>query len=167
MMESWFGRTVRKSARRAHALGSVVLALMVLFIAASVIFRYFFNRPIIGDFEVVQLMLGLVLAFSLAETSLKKGHVQVELLVSRFPPRIKHALHAVITFICMIFLALMIWQNVLYVMESMREKEITSSLFIPYYPFIAALALSLILFWFALLVDLVESFRKVVSRDSF
>lgn len=162
--DSIFSDTVRAIARYSHYLGSCILAIMVLFVTAGVVMRYFFNRPIIGDFELVQLMLGLMLALALAKTSVDKGHVKVELLISQLPPRLKHAVDSMTNLCCMIFLGLMIWQNILYVVEAVHDMEITQSLFLPFYPFIAILALSLILFWFALLVDFIESISKVVKK---
>ena len=161
---SRFIRTVHRAARLAHYLASGFLAVLVVFVTTGVISRYFFNKPIIGDFELVQLMLGLVITLALAQTGVEKGHVKVELLVSRLPRRLQAFLSVIITIICMVFLGLMIWQNILYIWEAMKDKDITQSLFIPYYPFIAVLALAMILFWFVLLTELIEDFGKVVKK---
>ena len=60
------------------AAGAVIA--MMLLTSADVILRLF-RRPITGAYEIVGLLGAIVISFSLAYTSVEKGHIAVEFLV--------------------------------------------------------------------------------------
>jgi len=138
-------------------IAAIMLAIMLFFITIGAAMRYFFNKPILGDFELIQFMLGLLVAFGLAYTSLQKGHVRVELLISRLSTRLQRIFESIVSFLCLALLAVMIWQNTIYIKNTYDSWVNTQSLHIPHFPFIAILSLGLIAFFGAVLLDLINS----------
>lgn len=95
-----FARRVDGALRRVETACSEVsafmLAAMMLIVVADVGFRYVANAPLVWSFDVITLYLTVGLFFfALADTLQDNGHVWVDILVARVPPRIAHAFFAV------------------------------------------------------------------------
>jgi len=69
----------------------VALVVMMLFVGVAAAARAF-NQPIIGDVEIVQLCMVVLVAGSMAYTELKNGHVEVGILVDHFPTKLQKIL---------------------------------------------------------------------------
>jgi tripartite ATP-independent transporter DctM subunit len=59
----------------------IVVALMAGLITLDVVLRYFFNRPIAGSYELIELMMVFVVFLGLAFTQVKKAHLCIDLFV--------------------------------------------------------------------------------------
>lgn len=70
----------------------ISLTLMMVFVGVAATARAF-NKPIIGDIEIVQLGMVILIAGSLAYTEYKNGHVEVGIIVDHFPSKIQKALN--------------------------------------------------------------------------
>src|SRR3989304_3501853 len=90
-----FENVIVASTRGVHRIGGGFLALMMFITAADVFFRYVFNRSIAGAVELNEVMLILVVFFSVAQAAVSKEHVRVELLVSRLPVSLQTALNVI------------------------------------------------------------------------
>ncbi len=60
---TFLGRIFYPVSRTMSNIGMVVLLMLMLLITADVLLRYLFNRPILGTFDIVELMLGIVIFF--------------------------------------------------------------------------------------------------------
>ena len=83
----FLGRAVYPPSRIINTVGLGVLAVMMFLTATDVTLRYVFNRPIPGAFELTEFLMATLVAFALAYTQVHKGHINVDLIISRFPPR--------------------------------------------------------------------------------
>ena len=138
------------------ALGATMLALMMLLTALDVGLRYVFNRPLSGAFELVEYMMAILVPFSIAYCAQQKEHVGVDLVIGRFSRKVRTVVDIITTFITLIFVIIVAWQNVLYFFE-VKDSGLTSSvLLIPAYPFIAPTALAFATFALILVVHLIE-----------
>ncbi|WP_231293281.1 TRAP transporter small permease [Sporosarcina sp. P33] len=113
----------------------IVMALLMFFITIAVISRMIFF-PIIGDVEIVQLGMVILIMGSIAYTQRIDGHISIGLIVDKFSPKaqkvmdsISALLKVVITFIIgYIFIGIFL--------EHKNHIKVTTDLFdIPYYPF--------------------------------
>lgn len=146
------------------AIGAAMLALMMFLTAADVCLRYALNRPLAGAFELVGYMLAIFVPFSVAYCAQGKGHVAVDLIMSQFPSKFQTIVEIITTFITMIFVAVIAWQNVLYFFE-VKESGLTSAvLLIPEYPFVGPIAVAFAVFALILLVHLIELFSEVTKK---
>ena len=70
----------------------ISLMLMMVFVGVAAVARSF-NKPIIGDIEIVQLGMVILIAGSLAYTEYKNGHVEVGILADHFPSTVQKVLN--------------------------------------------------------------------------
>lgn len=72
-----------------YALVSVsvlVILLVMAFVGAEVLMRYFLNSPIPGHLELSELMMPIIVFLALSYTQATHGHVGMELLLDALPP---------------------------------------------------------------------------------
>ncbi len=84
--------------------------LMTLIIVCNVLGRFLFKRPLLGTGELVEALLVIVVFSSLAYTEARRGHVHVELVVSRLPKPAQATLAGIMSFLCGVFFLIMAWQ---------------------------------------------------------
>jgi TRAP-type C4-dicarboxylate transport system permease small subunit len=126
-------------------LAAGVLALMMLLTAADVLLRYLFNRPISGTWELT-------------------SYISVEVLTSKFSQRTQAVLNCFTYFLSFCFFALVTWQSILYIKLMFESSLVSAVLLIPAFPFIAALALGILVFTLVILTDFLEYLSQVVTR---
>lgn len=128
------------------AVASAALAAMMFLMATDVIGRYLFNSPISGGLELVEFMMAIIVPFGIAYCALHRSHVAVDMVVERFPRKLRLAVDAVTTIASVIFLAILCWQNILNVIDSYNSKMTSAVLQLPSYPFAVPVALGMGLF---------------------
>jgi TRAP-type C4-dicarboxylate transport system permease small subunit len=161
-VEQW----THKVSRTINLLGVAVLFLMMLVVAADVIGRYVFNRPLTGAFDTVELMMVILVFFSLAYCAAADGHVRVDVLHSRLPKRIQANLDS-ITFAASAFIVgLIFWRLVTRAggvfLEAPGPSTLpaTLTLKIPHWPFIFLAAAGSLLFCLELLIYFFHSLTR-------
>ena len=138
--------------------------MMMFLTAMDVMLRYIFNRPISGALELTEFMMLIVVAFGLAYCAILKGHVKVELVLSRFSPRTQAVINSITYFISLGLFSLITWQCIKYV-KLMLDAEMTSAvLLISVFPFVAILALGSVIFSLVLLVDFLDFLSQAVKK---
>ena len=143
---------------------SGVLALMMFLIMGDVILRYIFNRPIIGSYEIVQYMMAILTSFAVVYCAYEKGHVSVEVVFDRLPKNAQLILAVIISFALFLILILFSWQNLLYIKEIYNQRLVSAILYIPTYPFVAAVAISFVGSCVVVLIDFIEALFQMVNK---
>ena len=134
-----FEKTFPAFARKINwVAGGAVVAIMLL-TTADIVLRAF-RRPIPGTYELVGLIGSLAISFSLAYTSIEKGHIAVEFLVYRFSAPAQALIGAVNAFIAAILFAVITWQSILYGTDFLLRGEVSMTIQMPIYPFVYGLA---------------------------
>ncbi|MBU0574719.1 MAG: TRAP transporter small permease [Pseudomonadota bacterium] len=118
--------------------GAAVILMMVL-TCADVVLRLL-RQPITGTYEIVGFLGTVIVSFSLAFTSLEKGHIAVELLVEKLPRRMQVGIEAVTSLIGAALFSLITWQSLVYAMDIRQSGEVSVTLTMPIYPFIYGIA---------------------------
>jgi TRAP-type C4-dicarboxylate transport system permease small subunit len=85
-------RAVRYSAGIA---ASCCIFVMVCTIVPDSIGRFFFSKPLHGTLELNMLLMSAIVFLALAWTQSQRGHVRVEILISRAKPTLKSALNII------------------------------------------------------------------------
>jgi TRAP-type transport system small permease protein len=83
-------RTVRYTA---GITASCCIFVMVCTIVPDSIGRFFFSKPIHGTLELNMLLMSAIVFLGLAWTQSERGHVRVEVLISRAKPTLRSALN--------------------------------------------------------------------------
>jgi TRAP-type C4-dicarboxylate transport system permease small subunit len=125
---------VRWARRLSFASGWLLLGIALLTVVDAVL-RYGLSRPIPGTFELSELVLATVIFFGLPYTGLTDGHVAVDVLAGRLPPRSRQAMMAAAGLLMAILLATIAWQMATLAAEMARTSRTTITARIPVFPF--------------------------------
>ena len=134
---------------------------MMVLTTFDVVTRYFFNTPIIGVVEITEFMMVGLIFLSLAFAQKLKGHVAVDILVSRFQKKHQHLFNILNYLVSMIFLILIAWMSGGRGFETFHENQVSGDLGIPVYPFYFLLTIGCAAMALELLKDLISSIRDL------
>jgi len=141
-----------------------VLLLMMFLTTADVTLRYFLNRPIKGAFELSEFMMVVIVFFGLAYTAAQRGHVSVELVVSRFGERVQALIDSVTSLLSLGIFSLITWQTALNAKAAWLSGEVSMDLQLPVFVFKSLVPLGSLVLCLELLVSLTFSLIKVSGR---
>ncbi len=143
------------------AAGAIVA--MMLLTSTDVILRLF-RHPIPGTYEIVGLLGAVVIAFSLAYTSIEKGHIAVEFLVQKFPRNVQLFITAINDLLSTFLFGLIAWQSILYASDLKQSGEVSLTLQAPIYPFIYGIAAGCGLLCFVLILEFLKSLKRIGEK---
>lgn len=115
------------------------LVAMMSLTVADVILR-FFRRPILGTYEIVGLMGAIVIAFAMPYTTLQRGHVAVEIVVSSLSTSTRAIVSLVTRILSIILFALIAWECSRYGYDLKAAGEVSMTLRLPFYPILYGIA---------------------------
>lgn len=134
------GRVLFATTRIFAVLGGLVLCAMALLTTVSVTGRYFFNAPILGDFELIEIGTGVSVIALLPYCQMTRENVLVDFFLSAAPFRVKSFFDVVANLIYTLIMALMTWRMTLGGISLFEADEMTLILEIPrWWTFPAAL----------------------------
>ena len=121
-------------------IAAAAVALMTIVTCADILLRLI-RRPIPGSYEIVGLLGAVFVSFSLAYTSLKRGHIVVDFLVAKLSKRGQTIFEITNASVCSLFFAIVTRQCLLYAASMRSAGEVSMTLQLPIYPFIYGIAL--------------------------
>ncbi len=136
---------------------------MMLLTSADVILRIF-RHPIPGTYEMVGLLGAIAISFSLAYTSVEKGHIAVEFLFQKFPKKVRFFISAINDFLCLFLFGLLTWQTILLASDLMQSGEVSMTLQMPIYPYVFGISIGCGLLSLVLLKDFLKSVSRVATK---
>jgi TRAP-type C4-dicarboxylate transport system permease small subunit len=148
-IDAWKGDVVGRAlvvlARALSWFGGTVLIAMLGLSVVSVIGRKFFDSPVQGDFELVQLGCAISVACFLPWCQIEKGHVIVDFFTLKLSPRANIRLDAIGALLLGLCAALLAWRLALGTISVWSNQETTMILGAPmwlgYAPLVPAFAL--------------------------
>ena len=151
-------RTVTKVSTFSAWLSSICLLGMMSVTCIDVTLR-FFRHPIPGAFETVGFLGALMVAFALADTTLKGGHIAVEFLVEKLHSGVRKWLDRITTFVLILLFGLLTLRMGGYALELKEAAEVSMTLKMPVWPVVAGICGGLGLFVAVLVTRLTRSAR--------
>ena len=136
--------------------GGMFLVGMVVMTCANIASRAVWV-PIRGTFELMGYFGAVVTASALAFTQLNRGHIAVNVLITRFSRKTQRRLNAFNNAVCALFFALVTWQMVLKAHSFMATGEVSETLRIIFYPFTYLVAAGCGVMTLAFLVDFLDA----------
>jgi TRAP-type transport system small permease protein len=143
---------------------AALFGLMVLFVAADVVGRYFFDKPIKGDYEFVEVATGLVISLSLAYALVVDQHVRINILTSRCSQRMQLLSDILCYFSGFAVFTVASWQTIVYANTLRITGLLIGVLPIPAYPFVYVVAISFISLTLVFLVRFIHSLAQEVGK---
>ena len=132
--ETW----VHRISRMMNIVSIIVLFSMMLLQTADVVGRYVFNAPLKAAMDVIEVMMAILVFWSLAYCASINEHIRVDLVLIRLSKGTRETIERV-TFLAGAFiLALITWRLGLraWTIIQNRPGPVTLTLLIPYWPFI-------------------------------
>ncbi|OGP67473.1 MAG: hypothetical protein A2169_12275 [Deltaproteobacteria bacterium RBG_13_47_9] len=167
----WFEKLVHQSTkvvdrmvRWVNNAGVTILAMMMVLTVADVTLRYFFNKPILGSYEITEFMMTLLAAFTLGYAAILKAHVNVDFVFSRFPERVQGMISVFTNLVCVILFGLMFWRNIYQSSVLRKANAVSPALSIPEFPFIFILGIGFGIITLVFLLQLLESIAKAAGK---
>jgi len=138
--------------------GAAVLALMLL-ATGNVVLRIF-HAPFRGTYEIVSFLGAIGVAFALASTQRKKGHIVVDILSSRYPRPVRRLVDALSAALSALFFGIVARQVWIWGARIMASGEVSETLKVVYHPFVFAVAVGFGLLTLTCLLDIPRAFGK-------
>jgi TRAP-type C4-dicarboxylate transport system permease small subunit len=149
-----------------NSIGIIMFLGLMLLGAADVIGRYALNSPIRGAKEVSSiLMVGMVI-LTWAFTQSRKANVQVEILFSRYPPRVKLILELVILILSLAFFSLIVWEGSVIAWKDWLQHREIDTIFIPLAPFKLIIPVGAFLLCLEFIVQLVHLVPEMKKKEN-
>jgi TRAP-type C4-dicarboxylate transport system permease small subunit len=133
--------------------GQVAMTLMVILTVADVIGRTF-NRPILGTYEMVAYLGALSTSFSIPMASWRRGHVNVDILISHLSNKWKNIINIGTRFAAIALFVILSWQMFLYGIYVQTTGQVSATLRLAYAPIIYGVATALLLECIVLCCDI-------------
>ena len=154
---------IEKSADFFNAVAAVAVVVMMSVTALDVVMR-FFRISLPGAYDVISLLGAVVVAFALTYTSIQRGHIAVDFVYQKVPERYRPFLDIFNEFAGCVFFALLAWQCFVYAAAFRSAGEVSLTIQMPVYPFVAGIGLNCVLLSMYLLLHLVRAFKGVMKR---
>lgn len=128
----------------------IILVLLMLLTTLDVAGRYFLNSPITGVFDLTHFAVLTMVFLGLAYCGFHDGHVSIELIYDKLPPRIRHFIDSATNLAgCLLFL-IVAWQAIVQSVLVRQLNETSQLVEIPFFPFYWLLAFGSVLFAFVM-----------------
>lgn len=141
-------------------LGGITLFLMMAVACVNMVMRLL-GMPISAAFELVGFLGALTVSLPLGYAQIKKSHIAVDILSSKFPAGIRKVVVAVSLLLAAIFFFIACWQVGAHAETLRRSGEVSETLRIPFYPFTYGVAAACGLMTFCLLTDFLLLLKPV------
>jgi TRAP-type transport system small permease protein len=110
-----------------------MLFVMMLLGSADILGRYFFNRPILGTFEIFEILLPGIVLLGLGFTQADKAHITVDMLVDRLPRRMRTLTDFCTTIMALVMSMLILWRGTMTALLYFNQNRLISNIHVPMY----------------------------------
>jgi TRAP-type C4-dicarboxylate transport system permease small subunit len=108
---------------------------------ADILMRTFLNNPILGTVELTELMMVVIVFFTLGFTEMKDGHIKVDVFMAKLKRPAQTLLDVVTQLLACLLFAFMTVSVMRHAVSIQNAGEVTQDLWIPKYPFLYLTAL--------------------------
>ena len=165
----WVERVTSPPTKLLHWIAMVVLLLLMFMTVGDVIGRYMVGiipgfGPIPGSFELTEFMLAVAVLTALGHTQAKREHIAIDLVITRFPPRVQAIIDCVTNFLSLAIFILVTWQTTKYAHLLYTSNDVSAVLRLPVYPFLIVAAIGCFMFCLAMLSTFFHSIIKAIEK---
>jgi len=141
-----------------NTVAGIAVTFMMLMTVADVFLRAG-GHPIIGTFEIVALLLGLVIGFGIPQVSLDRGHVYMEFLLEKLSRKGKNVMNTFTRVLCLVLFAFMGFNLFNVGARFHASGEVSPTIKIPFYPVAYGVAVCCLLECCVFIFDIVKIWR--------
>jgi len=148
-------------------IAGIILLLLMTLMFVDVFGRYLFNKPVLGGVDLGEIMLVTLAFLGVSYSQVKRGHVRVEVIISKIAPRPKAVLESFCLLLSSIMFALISWQmgsRALRIIFTPDTGPISNILKIPLTPFILLVAIGFLILCLVLLIDFICLTTQIADK---
>ena len=156
-------RIINSTSRVMGYVATGLLLPMMVLTVVDVFLRFAFNSPIIGTAELTSLLM-LCLPLAVAWAAVQGRHVTINLVMSRFPPRVQAIVGSITFLIGIGTVVFMVWKGFMMTLFEIKHRYYASLLLpVPVFPFHWALLLGLAMLFLVLVTLLIKEVKEAVK----
>ncbi|HEU0204270.1 MAG TPA: TRAP transporter small permease [Burkholderiaceae bacterium] len=125
------GKAFESASRALALIGGVILAVIAAVATYSILARWLFAQPLIGDVELVQIGVTMAVALFLPWCQWRRGHILVDFFTSRASERTRARLDALGAFLLAAVFLLLAWRVAIGVADMKANGETSMLLGFP------------------------------------
>jgi TRAP-type C4-dicarboxylate transport system permease small subunit len=143
--------------------GIVLLGILAL-MSGEVIFRYLFNKPILGTVEISSYLLVIFCFTGIAFTQSQRGHINIELVTQRLPADLQRILRIITLILSLATFVVITWQMAIAFWKSWEMQEVRwGALPLPVWPVKFMIAFGSFTLCLQFLSDIVEEIKNKIT----
>jgi len=158
----YFARLARLLSKFSDRIAQLAVMAMMLLVVGNILLRVVW-KPILGTYDFVGFIGAILIAFAIAYCAVLRGHIQVELLVARFPERVQAIIGSITGILSFGIFALITWQCVVLGNNMWRLGQVSATAHLPFSPYIYGIGFGCALLCLVILVDLIKSLAKAAK----
>ena len=163
------GKALQTNKRIVEVVGLVAVVFLFIMMAltvADVFLRTVFNSPILGTTEFTQVLMVCVGYLGLGWCALTGGHVQVDIMVSKYSPRVNAAMDY-FNYACVaVTSAILCYATFMQGLHTYRLGTGYDRINLPRYPFNFLISFSFLVLFVALIILVIEHKRQQKAEPS-
>lgn len=148
-----------------NRVAAVTMLAMVALILADVVGAKVFKWPVPGGIEIVGLLGAVVVAFSIAQTQVLRGHIEIEFLTARLPREARKVVAMVVYLLSLTLFAVLAWASFEYGHDLQGAGEVSMTQEIAFYPFVYGLGFCSVSVFLTLLVQLIKALVQSQAHE--
>jgi TRAP-type C4-dicarboxylate transport system permease small subunit len=133
---------------------------IVLLVVVNIILRTTLSKPIEGTYDLVVVLSTVVISLSVAYCAVRDGHVAVGLFVERLSERTQNIIDFITNSIVIVALLISTWFLVQHGNMMLLKQEATTTIKIPFAPFIYLIAVGMAMLILVILGKVLKIFDK-------
>jgi TRAP-type C4-dicarboxylate transport system permease small subunit len=155
-----FNKVVTLLTKYSDRIAQIATVAMMLVLVLNIIGRLF-SFPLYGTDDYVSFMSAILIALALPYCALNKGHIQIELIVNRFPQRAQGIIGIITNIFSLGIFAVVTWQCIVLALRMQKLGETSMTAMVPFYPFIYVVAAGTALLCLVIILELLQSISLV------
>ncbi len=156
-------KVIRFLADKMKIIGAACLVMMTLLTCVDVVGRML-RHPVFGSVEIMSFLGTFAVAMALPLTQELKGHIGVEILMTKLSRKIRACIDLCTAGVSMALFGLVSWQMYDYSWKFKASGEVSMNLELPEYLIIFIVACSFVVFTIIIFKDIIENFRILRTK---
>ncbi len=143
-----------------HYVAHLILFMMMCTVTIDVLGRFFFNRPLLGAYEITSMGLAMIVFLSLAYTHLRKEHITIDFIVEKFPTSFQQVIDCLVNLLIAFLMFVICWQLWESAQRMLETNAVTGDLSLPIFIFYLIAMLGAFVFALVALLGAFTSVRR-------
>ncbi len=145
-------------------IGAGIIAVLMILTVSDVVGRRVFNHPLSGAFELTQLMMVIVVFFTIVHCEFARGHIALDIMVSRLRPRTQNIIASFTYVFFLVAFCFLTWNLIQYAMRVWLKSLTSGILQVPIFPFVFVAALGCALLSLLVLIHLLQFIAEALRE---